>query len=58
MQMLWWDETGHHARAEEIFAEYPECVNIATTALASDLALSGGLAYLKPKLVQLRPATA
>jgi hypothetical protein len=51
MQMVWWDET-IITRAEEIYAEYPECVNIATTALASDLALSGGLAYLKPKLVQ------
>lgn len=51
MQMVWWDESVI-TRAEEIFAEYPECVNIATTALASDLALSGGLGYLKPKLVQ------
>jgi hypothetical protein len=52
MQMVWWDDT-IIARATEIFAEYPECVNIPTIALAGDLANSGGLEYLKPKLVSL-----
>jgi hypothetical protein len=52
MQMLWWDDTVI-PRAMEIFAEYPECVNIPTVALARDLALSGGLQYVKPKLVSL-----
>jgi hypothetical protein len=52
MQMIWWDSTVI-TRAAEIFAEYPQCVNIPTMALARDLALSGGLLYVKPKLVQL-----
>jgi hypothetical protein len=52
MQMVWWDEAVI-TRAGEIFAEYPECVNISTTALAGDITLSGGLHYVKPKLVQL-----
>lgn len=52
MQMVWWDETVL-ARAEEIFAEYPECVNISTIAQPRDIMLSDGLAYLKPKLVQM-----
>jgi hypothetical protein len=53
MQMVWWDETVV-SRAKEIYAEFPECVNISTIAMARDLALSGGLEYVKPKLVQLR----
>lgn len=53
MQMVWWDETVV-SRAAEIYAEFPECVNISTIALARDLTLSGGLEYVKPKLVQLR----
>jgi hypothetical protein len=52
MQMVWWDDT-IIARATEIFMEYPECVNVCTLALARDLALSGGLEYVKPKLVEL-----
>ena len=52
MQMVWWDETVI-TRAEEIYAEFPECVNISTIAMARDLTLSGGLEYVKPKLVQL-----
>jgi hypothetical protein len=52
MQMVWWDDTVL-ARAEEIFAEYPECVNISMIAQSRDLKLSDGLSYVKPKLVQL-----
>lgn len=51
MQMVWWDHTVL-TRAEEIFTEYPECVNIPTIALTRDLTLSDGLVYVKPKLVQ------
>jgi hypothetical protein len=53
MQLLWWDETVLR-RAREIFAEYPECVNIATIALQQNILLSGSLEYVKPKLVALR----
>ena len=53
MQLLWWDETVMR-RAREIFAEYPECVNISTLALPRNICLSGSLEYVKPKLVALR----
>ena len=36
MQMVWWDETVV-SRAAEIYAEFPECVNISTIAMARDL---------------------
>ena len=50
MQMVWWDETVI-ARAREIFAEYPECVNIATIAPARHLALCDACEQVKPKLI-------
>jgi hypothetical protein len=54
MQLLWWDETVPRL-AREIFAEYPECVNIPTQALPRHVTLShDGLEYVKPKLVLLR----
>ena len=53
MQMLWWDETVM-ARARELYAEYPECVNIHVHALPRHLALTDELEYIKPKLVRLR----
>jgi hypothetical protein len=52
MQMLWWDESVmRHAR--EIFAEYPECVNISMLIQSRLLLLSDQLDYLKPKLALL-----
>ncbi len=53
MQLLWWDETVLRL-AREIFAEYPECVNIPTQALPRHVTLSGALEYVKPKLILLR----
>ena len=53
MQMVWWDETVPRL-ASEIFAEYPECVNIQTQALPRHVDLSHGLEHVKPKLVQLQ----
>jgi hypothetical protein len=53
MQLLWWDETVPQ-RASEIFAEYPECVNIPTQALPRHAGLSDGLEYVKPKLLLLQ----
>jgi hypothetical protein len=50
MQLLWWDETVPQV-ASEIFAEYPECVNVHTQALPHHVSLSEGLKYVKPKLV-------
>jgi hypothetical protein len=50
MQMVWWDETVI-ARAREIFAEYPECVNIATIAPPRHLALADAFEDVKPKLM-------
>jgi len=52
MQLLWWDEN-ILGLAKEIFAEYPECVNIHTQALPRHLLLSDGLEYIKPKLALL-----
>ena len=53
MQLVWWDETVVRY-AREIFAEYPECVNVSTLALPQNICLSGSLEYVKPKLVLLR----
>jgi hypothetical protein len=53
MQLLWWDETVPQY-ASEIFAEYPECVNVSTQALPRHTGLSDGLEYVKPKLVLLQ----
>ena len=53
MQMLWWDETVMR-QAREIYAEYPECVNIPTIAQPQHSALGDDLEYVKPKLVLLR----
>jgi len=53
MQLIWWDETVMQC-AREIFAEYPECVNISTFAFPHNICLSGNLEYVKPKLVLLR----
>jgi hypothetical protein len=53
MQMVWWDETVT-ARAREIFAQYPECVNIATLAPARHLALCDAFEQVKPKLVRVK----
>jgi hypothetical protein len=50
MQMVWWDETVME-RAREIFAEYPECVNIATIAPPGHLAIADAFEYVKPKLM-------
>ena len=50
MQMVWWDETVM-TRAREIFAEYPECVNIATIAPPRHRGLADALEYVKPKLM-------
>jgi hypothetical protein len=52
MQMLWWDESIIR-RAGEIFAEYPECVNISMQIPSSTFRLSGLLDYVKPKLILL-----
>jgi hypothetical protein len=50
MQLLWWDETVPQL-ASEIFAEYPECVNVQTQALPHHFIYSDGLEHVKPKLV-------
>ena len=50
MQMLWWDEVVMR-RAREIFAEYPECVNIQMLIHYRLIQLSDNLDYLKPKLM-------
>src|SRR3984957_19941611 len=50
MQMVWWDGTVM-ARARDIFAEYPECVNIATLAPPRHRGLADALEYVKPKLM-------
>jgi glycosyltransferase involved in cell wall biosynthesis len=52
MQMLWWDESIIR-RAGEIFAEYPECVNISMQVPSVTLRLSDLLDYVKPKLIRL-----
>jgi hypothetical protein len=49
MQLLWWDESIVRL-ASEIFAEYPECVNIQTQALPRHADLSHNLEHVKPKL--------
>jgi hypothetical protein len=54
MQMLWWDESIMR-RAREIYAEYPECVNISMLALPYySLVLGEAVEYVKPKLALLR----
>lgn len=54
MQMLWWDES-IMSRAREIYAEYPECVNISMLALPYySLVLGDATEYVKPKLAFLR----
>jgi hypothetical protein len=53
MQLLWWDETVLRI-ARDIFAEYPECVNVQTQALPRLMNLSGNLEFVKPKLVVLK----
>jgi hypothetical protein len=54
MQMLWWDESVLR-RAREIYAEYPECVNISTLAQPFyAFALAGNVEYVKPKLAFLQ----
>jgi hypothetical protein len=53
-QLLWWDSSVVE-RAREIFAEYPECVNICMHSLPRySLLLSDGLEYVKPNLAFLR----
>jgi hypothetical protein len=52
MQLLWWDESIMR-RAREIFAEYPECVNISMQVPSMTFRLSGLLSYEKPKLILL-----
>jgi hypothetical protein len=54
MQLLWWDESVmRHAR--EIYAEYPQCVNISMLVLPfHTLTLDDSLEYIKPKLAFLR----
>jgi hypothetical protein len=54
MQLLWWDESVMR-RALEIYAEYPQCVNISMLALPFyTLTLDDNLEYVKPKLAFLR----
>ena len=50
MQLLWWDAAIPQL-ASEIFAEYPECVNVQTQALPRHFTLGEGLEHVKPKLV-------
>lgn len=50
MQMLWWDSTVTR-RAQEIFTEYPTCVNIQTLIHYQLIRFSDDLEYLKPKLM-------
>jgi len=53
-QLLWWDESVLR-RAQEIYAEYPECVNICMHTLPRyGLLLAGNLEYVKPNLARLR----
>ncbi|MGD0701328.1 MAG: glycosyltransferase family A protein [Trebonia sp.] len=52
MQMLWWDDSIMR-RAREIFAEYPECVNISMQVPSVTFRLSRLLDYVKPKLILL-----
>lgn len=54
MQLLWWDESVM-IRAREIYAEYPECVNISMLFLPFyTLTLDDAVEYMKPKLAYLR----
>jgi len=53
MQMLWWDGSIVR-RASEIYAEYPECVNIRMSAMPLYSGLADDIEYVKPKLVLLR----
>ena len=52
MQMLWWDESVVR-RAREIYAEYPECVNISMMSSSRLILLSDHAEFLKPKLMLL-----
>lgn len=52
MQMLWWDKSVMR-RAREIYAEYPECVNICTSALSRYSTLADAHEYVKPQLLLL-----
>lgn len=52
MQLLWWDDSVMR-RALEIFAEFPECVNIQMMAYQKLSSLSDTFEYLKPKLMFL-----
>jgi hypothetical protein len=54
MQMLWWDKSVMR-RAREIYAEFPECVNICMIAQPRySLLFSDNLEYVKPELAYLR----
>jgi hypothetical protein len=53
MQLLWWDESVLQ-RAREIYAAYPECVNISMFAQPHYSSLGGNLEYVKPRLARLR----
>ncbi len=50
MQMLWWDQAVTSC-AVDIFAEYPECVNIQTLINYRLLSFSDDLECLKPRLM-------
>ena len=52
MQLLWWGEIVLR-RAAEIYAEYPECVNISTLMQTQYVSTAAELEYVKPKLVRL-----
>jgi glycosyltransferase involved in cell wall biosynthesis len=52
MQLLWWDDSVMR-RAREIFAEFPQCVNIQTMIPYRLLRVSDKLDYFKPKLMSL-----
>lgn len=54
MQMTWWDKSVMR-RASEIYAEYPECVNICMFAHPRyGISLSGNVEYVKPNLAFMR----
>jgi hypothetical protein len=53
MQLLWWDSLVVQ-EALQIYQRYPDCVNIYTAALPRHTALSDGLEYIEPKLINLR----
>jgi hypothetical protein len=53
MQLLWWDDSVMR-RTREIFAEFPQCVNIQTMIPYRLLGVSDNLDYFKPNLMFLR----